>query len=294
MKILITGSNGLLGQKLVALCLHYGYSFLATSKGENRNPDCPNHLFHSLDITNKLEIHPVFEAFYPTHVIHTAAITNVDYCELHPDECHEVNVLATHYLLDVCQRFHAHFQLLSTDFVFDGSKGMYGETDTVNPLSTYARSKVEAENLLIDSDFKNWSIARTIIVYGQGNNLSRSNMVLWVKDSLEKGQEINVVDDQFRTPTWAMDLAWACLAILKKNKTGIFHLSGKDFVSMYDFALQIADFFKLDKSLIKRITSASLNQPAKRPPRTGFTIQKAIDNLGYAPKSIDETLGLIV
>lgn len=293
MKILITGANGLLGQKIVALCMRYGYPFLATSKGENRNPDCPAHLYYQLDITNKLELHPVFEAFYPTHVIHTAAITNVDYCEIHPDDCKEVNTNATAYLFDLCQRFHAHFQLLSTDFVFDGLNGPYAETDKVNPLSTYAHSKAEAEKLLIDSPYLNWSVVRTIIVYGQGNNLSRSNMVLWVKDSLEKGQEINVVDDQFRMPTWVFDLAWGCLAILSKDKTGIYHLSGKDFVSMYDFALQIADFFKLDKGLIKRITSASLNQPAKRPPKTGFIIQKAIDDLGYKPKSIDDTLGLI-
>jgi len=293
MKILITGSNGLLGQKIVALCVKYGYTFLATSKGENRNPACPAQQYFHLDITNKLEINPIFEAFYPTHVIHTAAITNVDYCELNQEQCEEVNIDATKYLFETSQRFFAHFQLLSTDFVFDGIKGNYSEEDSVNPLSYYAKSKVSAEKLLIESNYKNWSIVRTIIVYGQGNNLSRSNMVLWVKDSLEKGQVINVVDDQFRSPTWATDLAWGCLEILKQNKQGTYHLSGKDYLSMLEFAYQIARYFKLDQSLIKQISSSNLNQPAKRPPKTGFNINKAKADLGYNPKSIEESLGLI-
>jgi dTDP-4-dehydrorhamnose reductase len=292
MKILITGSNGLLGQKLVKHCIEKGIVFLATSKGENRNPNCPETNYFPMDICNKLEINQVFLAFYPTHVIHTAAITNVDYCEQHPGECEEVNVLATHYLFDASQRHFAHFCLLSTDFVFDGTKGNYKETDVVNPLSLYAESKVKAEKLLLDSDYAKWSIARTIIVFGQAANMSRSNLVLWVYDSLKNNKEINVVTDQIRTPTWADDLALGCLLIAEQDKTGIFHLSGKDCVSMYDFAILVADFFKLDKSLIKPTTSDTLNQPAKRPPVTGFDISKAKNELGYDPISLKEALGL--
>lgn len=294
MKILITGSNGLLGQKLVKLCMKYKYPFLATSKGENRNPSCPSENYFSMDICNKLEINGVFEAFYPTHVIHTAAITNVDACEQDPERCYEVNVQATKYVFDAVQRHQAHLVLLSTDFVFDGKNGPYKETDEVKPLSIYARSKVEAENLLQESSYTNWSIARTIIVIGQAANLSRSNMVLWVRDSLRKGEAIRVVNDQYRMPTWADDLAWACLKLCSSNKTGIFHLSGKDFVSMFEFAHQIADFYSLDRSLISETTSESLNQAAKRPPKTGFILEKAVSELGYAPKSISEFLQEIV
>lgn len=290
MKLLITGSNGLLGQKIVKQCLVKGVQFLATSKGENRNPTCPESNYFSMDITNKLEINPVFEAFYPTHVIHTAAITNVDYCENNKAECDEVNVGATHYLFDAAQRFEAHFTLLSTDFVFDGEKGNYSETDKVNPLSYYAQSKVKAENLLLNSAYKKWAIVRTIIVFGQANNMSRSNLVLWVYDSLKNGKEIQVVTDQFRTPTFADDLALACISICEKNAIGIYHLSGKDFISMYDFALLVAEFFSLDKSLIKAISSESLKQDAKRPPRTGFDISKAKHDLDYNPKSLREAL----
>lgn len=292
MKLLITGSNGLLGQKIVKLCLKNQIPFLATSKGENRNPYCPNLNYFSMDICNKLEINHVFDSFYPTHIIHTAAITNVDYCELNQAECDEVNIQATKYLFDACQRHEAHFTFVSTDFVFDGTKGSYKEEDTVNPLSHYAKSKVEAENILIQSAYRKWAIARTIIVFGQAHNMSRSNLVLWVHDSLKEGKTINVVTDQFRTPTWAEDLAWGCLALGKEQKTGIYHLSGKDYISMFDFALLVADYFNLDKSLIKPISSESLNQPAKRPPNTGFDISKAQKELGYEPKSLKEALSL--
>lgn len=292
MKILITGSNGLLGQKIVKHCIDKNIPFLATSKGENRNPDCPKLNYVPMDICNKLEINGIFQSFYPTHVIHTAAITNVDYCELNKEECDEVNIHATHYLFDATQRHHAHFVFLSTDFVFDGEKGDYVETDAVNPLSYYALSKVKAENLLLESDYAKWSIARTIIVYGQAHNMSRSNMVLWVVDSLKNQKDINVVTDQIRTPTWADDLALGCIALCEKNAVGIYHLSGKDKISMFEFAHQIADFYHLDKKFIHPITSDSLNQPAKRPPHTGFDISKAKKELNYNPISIGESLSL--
>lgn len=289
-KILITGANGLLGQKLVKHCLERKITFLATSKGENRNPDCPAGNYFPMDICNKLDINPVFQAFYPSHVIHTAAVTNVDYCEQHQAECEEVNVLGTQLLFDAAQRHFAHFCLLSTDFVFDGSTGNYTEKDQPAPLSFYAKSKVKAEQLLLESDYNKWSIARTIIVFGQAANMSRSNLVLWVYDSLKNNKEINVVTDQIRTPTWADDLALGCLLIAEKDKTGIFHLSGKDRVSMYDFALMVADYFQLDNTLIQPVTSESLKQAAKRPLVTGFDISKARKELGYDPISLKEAL----
>lgn len=293
MRILITGSNGLLGQKIVKLCLKRKHTFIATSKGENRNPDCPAANYLSMDITNKLEINPVFEGFYPTHVIHTAAITNVDYCEDHQEECEDVNVTATNLLFQAAKQFEAHFQLLSTDFVFDGLKGNYEENDTVHPLSIYAKSKVDAENILLNDPYQNWSIARTIIVYGVGNNLSRSNIVLWAIDALKKGNEMTIVNDQFRMPTWADDLAWGCLEIIHRGKTGIYHLSGPKLFSIYDLVTTIGKHLGLSTDNIKPIASDTLNQAAQRPPKTGFNLNKSIRELNYAPLTIEETLDIL-
>jgi len=293
MKILITGSNGLLGQKIVRQLFKANCTFLATSKGENRNQDCPPAKYASLDISNENEINHLFEVFQPTHIIHTAAITNVDYCELNPVECEEVNFLASMKLFEAAQKINAHFQLLSTDFVFDGEKGNYSEEDEVGPLSVYAESKVNAENGLIQSNYTNWSIVRTIIVYGVGNNLSRSNIICWAKEALSKGQEMNIVDDQFRAPTWADDLAWACIAICKLSKTGKFNISGPETLSIYSIVERVAKHFNFSTDKLTKSSSATLNQPAKRPPHTGFDLTKARKELGYNPKTIEETLDLI-
>ncbi|HLU86925.1 MAG TPA: SDR family oxidoreductase [Taishania sp.] len=292
MKILITGSNGLLGQKIVAQLIKKKISFLATSLGENRNSNCPEKHFCTLDIVDAAAVKSVIEQYQPTHIIHTAAMTNVDACELDPEKCHAINVLGTKNLLNCSVKHNIHLQLLSTDFVFDGEKGNYSETDEVNPLSVYAKSKVEAEQLLLNSRLKSYSIVRTIIVYGTGENLSRSNMFLWAKDALPKGEVMNVVDDQFRAPTWADDLAWGCIRICELNEQGIFHLSGPETFSVFEIVQKIAQFYNYSTDKINRISSKTLNQPAKRPPITGFDLTKAKIKLAYQPKSIEETLSL--
>jgi dTDP-4-dehydrorhamnose reductase len=293
MKLLITGSNGLLGQKIVNQCLEREINFIATSLGENRNSICPNENYYSLDITNKNQVERCFNDNMPTHVIHTAAMTNVDQCELDPIGCEELNVTSTQYLSDQCKRNNIHFQLLSTDFVFDGIKGDYSEEDEPNPLSVYAKSKVDAENLLLGSEFDNWSIVRTIIVYGQGENLSRNNVICWAKDALAKNQEMNIIDDQFRAPTWADDLAWACLRICELEKRGIFHISGPETMSIYEIVSRVAKYFDFNSDSITKTDSSTLNQPAKRPPKTGFDLTKAKNELGYNPKTLEETLAFL-
>jgi dTDP-4-dehydrorhamnose reductase len=293
MRILVTGSNGLLGQKIVSQCLRRNIEFIATSKGENRSKNCPEHLYLELDITNTENIKKVYREFNPTHVIHTAAITNVDYCELNPSECDLVNVKAVSYLFEESKRIGAHFQLLSTDFVFNGETGNYKETDEPDPLSVYARSKVDAENILQKDEYKNWSIIRTIIVYGIGDNLSRNNIVSWAKEALSKGEEMRIVDDQFRAPTWADDLAWACLRVCELDQKGIFHICGPEIMSIYQIVEGVAKHFNYGTEKLIKVSSSELKQPAKRPPRTGFDLTKSRNFLGYSPKTLEETLDQI-
>ena len=293
MRILITGSNGLLGQKLVAQLLQRGIDFMASSLGVNRNNDCPEENYRTMDICNRDEIAEVFKEFKPTHVIHTAAMTNVDACELNPQECKSLNVDSVQLLANQCLAEHCHFQLLSTDFVFDGSKGNYQEEDAPNPLSIYGHSKLQAEEYIKDLPSLQFSIVRTIIVYGTGNQLSRSNIVKWAKEALHEGKELSIIDDQFRAPTWADDLAWACIRICVLNENGIFHISGPETMSIYEIVERIAKYFQLPMDQVKRTNSSSLNQPAVRPPRTGFNLGKAKSRLGYDPKTLEETLDFI-
>ncbi|MEN9400207.1 MAG: hypothetical protein RL632_1310 [Bacteroidota bacterium] len=293
MRILITGSNGLLGQKIVRQCLKNNIDFCATSKGINRNVDCPSERYVDVDITSDAEVLSVFEAYRPTHVIHTAAMTNVDQCELEPLACKEINTTAVERLFRISKSFNAHFQLLSTDFVFDGEVGNYSEEDVVNPLSEYARSKVAAENILLADASSNWSIARTIIVYGEGHQLTRSNIVLWAVAALRKGDPLNIVDDQFRAPTWADDLAWGCIQICRKNEKGIYHLCGPETFSIYEMVCRIATYLGISTEGINRVQTNTLTQPATRPARTGFNLSKSRRQLGYDPQTLESTLALM-
>ena len=294
MKILITGSNGLLGQKIVRqLSNNSKLNYLATSQGQNRNSACPSTNYSSLDITNAVEVSNTISKYSPDYIIHTAAITNVDYCELNTSECEKVNVTGTKNLFDAAKKNGTHFLFLSTDFVFDGKTGNYKETDKPNPLSVYAKSKLDGELILMNSNYSNWSIARTIIVFGEGENLSRSNIVLWAKEALSRGKALNIIDDQFRAPTWADDLAWGCIQICVQKRKGIYHLSGPESMSIFDLVMRIGSFFKLDTSSVNRTDSSSLNQPAKRPPITGFDLSKSKKDLGYEPKTLEESLLLL-
>ena len=299
-KILITGSNGLLGQKLVyALIKRKDIQVIATSVGPNRLIKQEGYIYEPLDITNKSEVEAVIKKYQPDVIINTAAMTNVDACETKREECWTLNVTSVQNFVDVISQQSITdnqqplFIHLSTDFIFDGEKGSeYLETDKPNPQSYYALSKFESEKVLGKSAIK-WAIARTIIVYGIVDNMSRSNIVLWAKDALTKGQKINVVDDQFRSPTLAEDLADGCILIADKNATGIFHLSGKETMSVLELVYKVADFWHLDKTLVTPIKSNTLNQAAKRPPRTGFDIGKAKRELGYNPHSFVEGLEIL-
>lgn len=293
MRILITGSNGLLGQKLVDLCLEKSLEFLATSSGDNRYSKCPQNRYQTLDITDEANIAQVFEQYKPTHIIHTAAMTNVDACEAQPEACDLVNRQAVYMLVKASNGIGAHFQLLSTDFVFDGEAGPYKETDVPNPLSVYARSKYEAEQIVLQEENLDFSIVRTIIVYGEGEQLSRSNIILWAKEALKEGKPLNIVDDQFRAPTWAADLALACLRICELNQKGIFHISGPETLSIFDIVMRVAAYYHLPTDQVQRLKSDTLNQAAKRPSKTGFILDKAAEQLQYKPHTLEETFALL-
>lgn len=331
MKILVTGSNGLLGQKIIygllgdPLCLlpddvkkkiKSSVQIIATGKGENRIHRKDGYIYEAVDITNKAEIEQLISKHQPDVVINTAAMTNVDACETKREECWAANVTAMQYLVNALEKIsiqtganspfeggtrragdveqrHPHLIHISTDFVFDGMKGSeYVETDKPNPLHYYALSKLEGEKIVMKSKLK-WAILRTIIVYGVVDGNTRSNLVLWVKNNLEKKNKINVINDQFRAPTLSEDLAQTCITTAVNKAEGIYHVSGPKTYNILELANMIADFWKLDKSFMNPISSADLNQPAKRPPYTGFVIEKAKRELGYKPRSFADGLKIV-
>jgi dTDP-4-dehydrorhamnose reductase len=196
------------------------------------------------------------------------------------------------YVVNAANKVNAHLIHLSTDFIFDGTAGPYKEDALPNPLSFYGESKLKAEEI-IKENCKNWAMARTVLVYGLVADMSRSNIVLWAKDALENKKAIKVVDDQFRTPTLAEDLALGCSLIEKHNAQGIFNISGKDFMSIYELVERVAKYFNLSMENVEKTNSLTLKQPAKRPPITGFDISKAQNELGYQPHSFEEGIGFV-
>lgn len=292
-RILVTGSNGLLGQKITDLIIAGKRAgLIATSKGANRYPQTHGYEYAELDICNQEQLQEVVKRYRPDAIINTAAMTNVDACEKNKELCRQLNVEAVKNLVNICEENNIHLIHLSTDFIFDGKNGPYPEDAEPCPLSYYGGSKLEAEKIIRASSCR-YAILRTIIVYGIVNDMSRSNIVLWAKSALEKGMPINVVNDQWRMPTLAEDLAECCLLAIEKEATGIYNASGKDMLSIIEMVKQIADFWKLDKNLIKPISSDTLKQDAKRPVKTGFILDKAIRELGYQPRSFKEGLEVI-
>ncbi len=291
--VLVTGSNGLLGQKLIAeLLVRPGLRVVATSKSSDRINYLTGYEFDLLDITNKTELHYILSKWQPHVIINTAALTQPDYCHDHADECWDVNAKAVGLLAETAESLNAHLIHLSTDFVFDGLNGPYTEQALPNPLSIYGRSKLEGELQLQKFTCSN-AVVRTILVYGVLPSLSRSNIILWVKNSLEAGMPIRVINDQYRMPTLVEDLAWACAEIALGNKTGTWHISGDEMYSILDIAMATAAFFKLDQSLITPVSTFDLKEKVKRPAATGFNLYKAKTELQYQPRTLLQGLELM-
>lgn len=292
MKVLITGANGLLGQKLVEFYeADPSIEVVSTGRGSNRNRP-GSYTYVPLDVTSESEVLSIIGMAMPDVVINTAAMTDVDKCEMEKEECWDQNVKAVEHLIKACEANGSFLIHLSTDFIFDGVNGPYEEDDVPNPLSFYAKSKLAAEELLEKSTI-NWSVVRTMLVYGVVQDMSRSNIILWVKKNLEEGKQISVVNDQWRTPTLAEDLAKGCALIAEKKVPGIFHISGKDLLTPYQIALETAVFFKLNARLIQEVDGSMFKQTAKRPSRTGFILTKAEEVLGYEPVSFKEGLAVL-
>ncbi|WP_201977296.1 SDR family oxidoreductase [Hymenobacter rubidus] len=294
MKILLTGSNGLLGQKLVALLRQQaGVELVATSRGANKLATIhPEVRFLPLDVTDAAQVQQVLAQELPTHLIHTAALTNVDECELNREACWQQNVTAVENLVAACAAQCIHLTHVSTDFIFSGEKGPLAEDAVPGPVNFYGESKLAAEQL-VQASSGNWAIARTVLVYGVAHEYGRTNLVLWVRDSLRAGQPIKVVADQWRTPTLAEDLAQGCWLLAQQSAQGIYHISSDELLTPYAMALRVADYFALDARLIEKVDASTFSQPAQRPARTGFRIDKARRELGFRPHTFAEGIAIV-
>lgn len=291
MKILVTGANGLLGQSLIKQLLEKEYEVVATGRGPGRLiiAALPGYSYREVDITDGPAIEALIFEHRPDVIVHAAAMTQVDDCEVNKQDCYNINVTATRFIIDAARAVQARLVYVSTDFIFDGANGPYKEDDEPAPVNYYGSTKWVAEKAVQESGLS-WSIARTILVYGVIPSTGRTNIVSWVKSSLEQNKPIRMVVDQYRTPTFVHDLAAGIILIIERGATGVFHLSGEEQMTPYDMALETAKFFGLPADLISQATSPEIRQPAQRPPVTGFNISKAKNELGFRPLSFREGL----
>jgi dTDP-4-dehydrorhamnose reductase len=280
--IAITGSNGLLGTKLLERCL--GDATLAPvgiSRQACSNAFLGQFDFLQLDVADAPAVLDLFETIRPGLVIHTAAMTDVDGCERQPEAAWRANVDGATAVAAACAAVGAHLVHLSTEYVFDGTAGPYSETDRPNPISVYGRSKLASEAAVLDH-CPTATIARTTVLYGYAPN-ARLNFATWLIGQLQAGQSVRIVDDQVGSPTLVDNLADQCLALARITTPGVYNTVGADVIDRLAFAHLAAEVFELDAGLITRTSTASLNQAAARPLRAGLAIHKLRQTLPDLP-----------
>ena len=290
-KILLTGANGLLGQKTTEIFARESEHELLLTDIQPKAEEPRKYKYMPLDMTNKEAVKECVRNFLPDIIINAGAYTNVDGCETERELSWKVNVDAVKHLIIASRKNSAKIIHISTDYIFDGKTGNYDEQSQPNPKSFYGRGKLAAENALIASGVE-YAIIRTMIIYGNGTNV-KPNFALWLVDRLSEEKQVTIVDDQFGQPTIVDDLGLALLRIVDRNKIGIYNVSGSEYLNRYEFAVKLADIFELDKKLIIPIKTKELNQAAERPMNSSFILLKTETELGIKPLNVTEGLYML-
>lgn len=288
MKTLIIGANGFTGRRILQHLSRQGkYELTGCSLHKDILPG-DNYRFVQADINNHPAIDRLIADVRPDVVINGSALSVPDYCESHHEEAYAANVLAVENIARCCERTGSRFIHLSTDFVFDGKKtGLYTETDTPAPVNYYGISKYQGE-LAVAANCSNYANVRVVVVYGKALPGQHGNILQLVKNRLQAGQEIRVVSDQYRTPTWVQDIADGVEKLMHTSLNGTWHICGGECLSIADIAYRVADYFQLDRSLIIPVTTEEMNEATPRPRFSGLSIDKAGRELGYTPHSLEE------
>jgi len=294
-KLLIIGVSGLTGYKLAKLSSNK-YKVFGTYN--HRSIIIENCELYQLDKTNKKLTNSLLKKINPDVIVDCSALHNVDYCETHKEETWKVNVDAPKFIAKISKEIGARMIYISTDYVFDGTKGSYTEESQPNPLNYYGISKLEGEQEIAKTK-TDYAICRTSLIYGWNPNElmgktsssgKSQNYVIWVLNKLRSGENVNIVTDQYSTPTLADNLAEAILTLSNSNLQGIFHTAGKACINRFDFTLKIAEVFGINKSLISPTTSDKFKQVAKRPKRCCLNVSKLESQLNFKFLNIEEAL----
>lgn len=280
-KVLVTGSSGLLGGKLVkALSEEYEVIPAHNTKSVHYNSV-------RMDIVDREGVFRVLSESSPDVVVHAAAETSVDKCETSKERAWSVNAFGTKSIAEACAKIGAKLIFVSTDYVFDGRRGLYSEEDEVNPINQYGLTKLKGEEFVKEL-CEDFLIARASVVYGWHSR--KLNFTTWVIDSLRHRRRIPVVEDHYNSPTLADDLAEIIQKMIGSKAGRVYHTAGGERVSRYEFALKIAETFGLDRSLISPVKMVDVkNWIAKRPRDSSLCVDK-IKRIGIKPSDLAEAL----
>jgi dTDP-4-dehydrorhamnose reductase len=267
MKVLVIGGSGLLGKKLRDILLEHNYDVYTTYYRAHPIDTEKN---YQLDITQKKDVDSVIKKITPDVIVHTAALTNVDECEKNQDLADNINTQGTKYIAETAKKIGSKLLYVSTDYVFDGKKGLYKEEDHVRPINYYGVTKQKGEEV-VKNIVDDCIIVRPSVIYGSSN---KKNFVLWILDNLQRQKRMNIVNDQYVSPTLNTDLSEQVVALIKNDVQGVFHTAGGERINRYAFSQIVADVFHLDKTLIKAISMKDMNWVAQRPKDSSLDVSK--------------------
>jgi len=291
-RVLLTGAHGLLGQKIAEIFQRESETELLLTGRQQETFYSPlEYDYVPLDITQRNAVRDLLESFRPDVIINSAAFTDVDRCEREREQAWNVNVHGVQNLVAAALRIGSAIVHISTDYIFDGKKGPYDERARPNPINYYGKSKLAGENVLRGSGVP-FAIVRTMSLYGTGKNI-RPNFVLRILMNLRDGKSAYAPTDQWTNPTLANEVAYAILKIVEGEKFDIYHISGSERLTRYQFAVKIAEIFHFDPSLIQPKSSDELRNDAQRPKCSGFITLKAETELGIRFSNVAQGLNVV-
>ena len=286
LKFLVTGSAGLIGRQVVKDLseTHEVFSCYNKSKPEHGN-------IIKMDLLNHEMISNVMSEKKPDVVIHLGAMTAVDLCDAQQDNALKINSQATEILAKECSKINSFMVYVSTDYVFNGNSGLYKENDVTNPLGFYGKSKLLGEKS-IQNFSSNWCIARTSTPFGL--HPTKKSFPIWVIENLQKQKQIDVLTDQFTSPTYVPSLSRMLIEISERHLTGIIHVAGASKISRYEMASLVSDKLGLDGKLLREISINDIKWEAQRPKDSSLNVSKAISTLNQKPQKIDHDVNLFI
>jgi len=284
MRILVTGASGLLGRAVAKLALDRGHEVFAAY---NQHPVALG-IPVRIDLTGYDVVRRLVHELRPGAVIHAAAYTDVDGCEVNRDLAWGVNAEATRHLAEASSEAGSHLVFVSTDYVFDGERGLYGEEDEPNPVNYYGFTKLKGEEF-VRRYARSWCVARASVIYGWGPP-HKQNFATWLLSNLALGRSVRVATDQLASPTLNTNLASMLLEIAERGVTGVLHTAGATKVSRFEFALRLAEVFGLDANLIIPSRMDEIPWRARRPRDSSLSVAKASALLSNKPVALPQAL----